>query len=308
MIVDSPAAFLQAARALGLTAPPVAKSAFLIAPTDFALEPQSAADNRYMDLAVGVDPERAAAQHAALVETLQRLGIPVIVLPGLPDQKDGVFPNNVFATANGRFIVGAMRHEARRREAARTDVRELFTGVLGYGLVDLSRERCVAELTGPLVIDRARCIGLCGMSERVDDAGCTAMHEAFGLALTFRFDLASGEYHANVVLAVLAGRACVLHPGSFAAAEVPEAIARFYRESCGSDAAVVLADDEKRAFAANCIALTERHLFLSATARRALSDAHACQLERLGFELHSVEIDELEKAGGSLRCLIAEVY
>ena len=28
----------------------------------------------------------------------------------------------------------------------------------------------------------------------------------------------------------------------------------------------------------------------------------------LGFAIHSVELDELEKAGGSLRCMIGEIY
>ena len=38
------------------------------------------------------------------------------------------------------------------------------------------------------------------------------MHEAFGLRATLMFDLAPGEYHTNVVLAVLAGRAALVCP------------------------------------------------------------------------------------------------
>ncbi len=39
---------------------------------------------------------------------------------------DAVFPNNVFATAPGRLIVGRMRHPVRQREAERADIRGFF--------------------------------------------------------------------------------------------------------------------------------------------------------------------------------------
>ena len=48
----------------------------------------------------------------------------------------------------------------------------------------------VAELTGSLIIDRARGVGYCGLSERCDMAGARAMHQAFDLRLTFCFELA----------------------------------------------------------------------------------------------------------------------
>ena len=51
------------------------------------------------------------------------------------------------------------------------------------------------------------------------------MHAAFGLRATLLFDLAPGEYHTNVVLAVLAGRAAVACPRGFADPAVPAAIA-----------------------------------------------------------------------------------
>jgi N-dimethylarginine dimethylaminohydrolase len=141
------------------------------------------------------------------------------------------------------------------------------------------------------------------MTGRVDEAGCVAMHEAFDLRLTFRFDLVPDEYHTNLVLAVLAGRACVLYPGAFTDPGVPEAIDRVH-----DGRTLVLTDEEKQHFAANCLAVTENDVLFSATARRALRPSSVEALESWGFRLHDVEVDELEKGGGSLRCLIAEVF
>lgn len=303
MIATSPAAFAAACTELPAEpwGPATLAAAMLVSPIGFRLSAEPV-DNLYMKSAA-VDPERASRQHAGLVAALGAVGVPVLVVPGREGLDDGVFCNNTFATVPGRFVVGAMRHPVRRAEAARADIRDLFTRSFGRTLVDLSPGDFVAELTGPLVIDRARGIGFCGLSQRADAAGCEAMHAAFGLRLSFRFALQPTEYHTNVVLAVLAGRACVMHPGSFADPEVPAAIARFY-----VGRTLVLDDAEKAAFAANCLAVTEQDLVLSATAHRALGPAARATLTGWGFRLHPVEVDEFEKAGGSLRCLIAEVF
>ncbi len=302
MIATAPAEFLAAFAAAPPTwGRPTMAAALLVSPIGFRISPEPV-DNAYMKEAA-IDPERAWAQHRALVAALGACGLPVVVVPGREGLDDAVFPNNAFATAPGRLIVGSMRHPVRRAEAAREDVRALFTGTFGHVLVDLSQEPFVAELTGPLVIDRARGVGLCGLSQRCDEAGCAAMHAAFGLRATYRFALGPGEYHTNVVLAALAGRACVIHPGSFADPEVPAAIVRAY-----DGRALVLDDAEKAAFAANCIAVSERHVMMSAGAAAALRPSSRDALARWGFEVVAVDVDEFEKAGGSLRCMIAELF
>lgn len=279
-----------------------ARGAFLVAPASADLASESAQDNRYMAAAPALDLARAARQHAELA---RRLGedVPVLTFPGDPACPDGLFPNNVFATTRGHLIVGRMRHAVRRREAARTDVRGFFRDVLGYAQTDLSpRTDLVAELTGALVIDRARGIGYCGLSERCDEAGARAMHEAFGLGLTFCFALADGEYHTNVVFALLAGRLPLLAADGFRDAAVPAAIAQAYGD------AVHLDDAHKRAFAGNAIALAPTRAWLSAGAAASLSPQQRATIARHGFALGEVELDEIEKAGGSLRCCVAEIF
>lgn len=305
MIVTSADAFRQALqdRPLPADAPATMRAAFLVSPSGFHVEQESASDNRYMELEQGADADRALLQHDRLAQALMDCGLPVITMPGRPDMPDGVFPNNTFGTARGRFIVGAMRHAVRRREAGREDIRRFFTELMGYELHDLSGRDLVAELTGPLIIDRARGIGYCGMTERVDEAGCEAMHEAFGLNLTFRFDLDPAEYHTNVVMSVLADRAVVMHADSFADPAVPEAIAEVY-----GGRALFLDDGEKAGFAGNCIAVTPNDLFMSQRGLDALRDESRAKLESWDFALHGVALDELEKAGGSLRCMVAEIF
>jgi hypothetical protein len=285
-----------------------AQAVFLVAPDGFQLAEQSASDNRYMDLGVGVDPARALDQHRGLRDALTAT-LPTLCFPGDPRTPDAIFPNNVFATVAARdgrpaaLVLGHMRHPVRQAERERADIRAALAARFGYVERDLGAQPGVCELTGSLVIDHARRIGYCGLGERCDEAGARAMHEAFGLRATLLFDLAPGEYHTNVVLAVLAGRACVVAPDGFADPAVPAAIAELYAPH-----AVVLAPAQKHAFAGNCIAITGDAAWMSAAAAAALDKGQRVILADAGFAVRAIALDELEKAGGSLRCCVAELF
>lgn len=281
--------------------PATAKAAFLVAPDGFARAEQSAQDNRYMAGADAFDAARASAEHRELQRALSR-SLPTVCFPGDPDAPDAVFPNNVFATAPGKLIVGRMRHPVRRREAERDDIRGWFRDVLGYAETDLSQQPHACELTGALVIDRARGLGFCGLSERCDEEGARLMHEAFGLRATLLFDLAPGEYHSNVVLAVLAGRAVLVCADGFADPAVAEAISGGYAHALRLTAA------QRLAFAGNAIALSEDAVWMSAAAESALAPADRALLADAGFEVRSVDLRTIESAGGSLRCCVAELF
>ena len=280
--------------------PATARAAFLVSPEGFSLAAESARDNLYMRMGERPDPGSALAEHAALARQLS-LDLPVVTFPGDPATPDAVFPNNVWGTARGRLIVGRMRHEVRRRESERRDIRAFFEAVLGYDTLEL--QAGVAELTGALVIDRARAIGFCGLSERCDLEGARAMHDAFELALTYAFPLAAGEYHLNVLLAILAGRAAIVHRGSLADPDAAGALQALYPERV-----LELDDAEKAAFAGNAIALGDDAVWMSAGAAAALRPASRAALESWGFAVRSAELSEIEKAGGSLRCCVAEIY
>jgi hypothetical protein len=308
MIHDNVHSFLTHARGLPVIGPASATGAFLVVPEGMRLAEQSAQDNVYMDLALRIDAQRAIGQHRALQRALAGC-LPAICFPGDPDTPDAVFPNNVFATARvgdeptGRFLIGRMRHPVRQREAGRADIHGFFERVLGYRRIDLREAPGLTELTGTLVIDRSRGIGFAGLSPRCDRAGVAAMHAAFGLQATLCFELADGEYHTNVAMSVLAGRAVVLCADAFRDPAAADAIASLYAPH-----AVLISNDEKRQFAGNCIALDGERAWMSQAAADGLQSASRAGLHRAGFSIAAVPLDEIEKAGGSLRCCVGEIF
>jgi hypothetical protein len=291
--------------------PATARAAFLVSPDGFARAADSAADNRYMADAGAFDAVRALHEHRALHQALS-MQLPTICFAGDASAPDGLFPNNVFATARAdaaapaafapRLVIGRMRYPVRQREARRSDIRGWFGDVLGYVEVDLSTQPHPCELTGALVIDRARGLGYCGLSERCDERGAALMHDAFGLRATLMFDLAAGEYHANVVLAVLAGRALLACPDGFADPGVAETIAALYPHAAQLSAA------ERAAFAGNAICVGGDTVWMSATAAAALAAGTRDTLQEAGMTVAAVELAAIEAAGGSLRCCIAELF
>src|SRR5690606_19418305 len=229
--------------------------------------------------------------------------IPTICFAGDPETPDALFPNTGSAPAVGRYVAGRIRHPVRQRGATRAAIRGFFGGVLDYAEIDLSTQPHPCELTGALVIDRARGLGFAGLSERCDEEGARLMHEALGLRATLLFDLADGEYHTNVVLAVLAGRAALVCPKGIADPAVVEAIASLYAPHAG-----MLSPAEHTAFAGNAIALSGDVVWMSAAAGRALTAANRDALANAGFEVRTVELDAIEAGGGSLRCCVGEIY
>ncbi len=287
------------------SAPSCARSAFLVAPEGFSLAAESAQDNVYMERAE-VDAERALRQHRGLQRALSE-SLPTLCFPGSAETPDAVFPNNVFATARdghgGRLLIGRMRHPVRQREAERSDIPAFFRNTLGYRVVDLRAQPGLTELTGTLIIDRARRLGYAGLSPRCDRDGAASMSAAFGLRGCLAFELAAGEYHTNVVMSVLASRALLICPDAIAERAAIDAIAATY-----APRVIELERAEKDAFAGNCIALDPGRVWMSERAADNLREPTRVALHRAGFALRSVPLDEIERAGGSLRCCVAEIY
>jgi hypothetical protein len=278
-------------------------SALLVRPKHFGFAEESATDNTYMDSSVRIDRAKASEQHQQLVGQLQDLGLRCHVFDGQPHTPDAVYPNNVFGFKPGHLIVGHMFHPVRQAEASNAELQRFFKVEQKRSVIDLSVQKGIAELTGSLIIDHARNFGFVGLSQRCDQDGAELMREAFGLAGVFSFALHPREYHTNIALAILAGRAAVIAPSGFGNAVDAEAIIKAYGKS-----ALVIDEAQKNAFIGNCLAVRSDTVMMSQHAFGHLRSEQMTFFKEHGFNVIPVDVSELEKGGGSLRCLIAEVF
>lgn len=256
-------------------------------------------DNVFVDLTDGVDHGKAIFQHQAVVEMLRSLGKEVEIFPGR--SPDDTFCNNVFATNHRRqLIVGNMFYPARQQEGEREDVRGWFVDQ-GYEIVEVSSYiKDAAELTGMLIIDHAWNIGFCGISNRCTKESAAVLQQLFGLNILYTFPISI--YHTNVGLSILAGRVAVICPEMFVHQEDVAALLKMYPDH------VIISLEQMKQFSGNVLAVSEHDVVISTSGVNALTVDQMRAFDRLGFQLHHVDLSEIEKSGGSMRCLLGEVY
>lgn len=276
---------------------PTADRFLLIRPDRFDV--RGCDDNAFADLDSGKDQELLFQQHANVVDLLRKLGKEVQLFPGM--NAHDTFCNNVFGTDRcRRLVVGNMFNPVRKAEADRPDVIRWFLDQ-GYEVVKVSDvTHDAAELTGVLVIDHLRNIGFCGLSNRCTLKGAEVLQQTFGLSAVYVFPI--NIYHTNVGLSILAGRVCVICPEMFVNPDDAQAILDFYPQH------IVLSKQQMDAFAGNVLAVSGEDVVISSSGFCAWSDEQKKRLSEFGFLLHHVDLSELEKSGGSMRCLLAELF
>jgi N-dimethylarginine dimethylaminohydrolase len=253
-------------------------------PDFFAVE---YAINPWMDVATPVDVHVARAQWEALHQAYLRLGHHVDVitpLPGLPDM--------VYA-ANGGFIARDMAIVARFRFAERAGESRAYAewmSSLGYRPVST---RYVNEGQGDLLM-----VGdmvLAGYGFRTDPRAHGEISAALGVPVVSLKLVDPRFYHLDTALAVLDDHTIAFYPPAFSAAAQDRLHALF------PDAIVVGSAD---AYVLGLNAVSDGlHVVLPSAAT-----GFATQLREAGFKPVGVDLSELLKGGGSVKCCTLEVF
>lgn len=253
-------------------------------PSFFAVE---YAINPWMDISTPVDVHVAQAQWENLRQTYLRLGHSVDLIepvPGLPDM--------VYA-ANGGFIAHDIAVVARFRFSERTGEAAAYAGwmsSLGYEPVSTHH---VNEGQGDLLL-----VGemvLAGYGFRTD------RHAHAEIAAALRMPVVSLElvdprfYHLDTALAVLDDRTIAYYPPAFSAAAQVHLQDLF-------PGAIVVGGADAHVLGLNAVS-DGLHVVLPSAAT-----GFATQLRVMGFEPIPVDLSELLKGGGSVKCCTLEVY
>ncbi|KKK06343.1 amidinotransferase [Micromonospora sp. HK10] len=259
----------------------------MCSPEHFAVE---YAINPWMDVTAPVDAELAVKQWDRLRETLVGLGHEVHLLTperGLPDM--------VFA-ANGAFVVdgtvyGAQfKHEQRTAEAA---AHRAFYEANGWRFIAPSETNegegdfaYLPEAHGGLI--------LAGHGFRTELAAHAEAQEALARPVVSLHLVDPRFYHLDVALASIDDENIAYYPGAFSAAS-QKVLAQLFPDA-------VLADDEDAlAFGLNLVS-DGLNVVLNGDAARL-----AGKLKAAGYHPVPVELAELKKGGGSVKCCIAEL-
>ncbi|MEM6513235.1 MAG: arginine deiminase-related protein [Pseudomonadota bacterium] len=300
----------------------LASTVLMVRPAQFHCNPLAAVSNAFMQ-AIDRTPaeEQALAEQEfdGLVAVLQRAAVDVIVVDDTvePETPDAVFPNNWMSThADGRFVMYPMA-VANRREERRDDIVELLEerGFSVSSVVNLSaheKDEQFLEGTGSLVLDRPNRIAYACRSARTHSAVLDEFATRFGYALVV-FDAVDQRgqaiYHTNVMMNIGESFAVVCLE-SIPSRNERDAVVRSLGRT--GHEIIDISQQQLLSMAGNMLELRSRdgqHLLaMSARARMSLSDAQRDRLESYAT-IVSAPINSIEEsAGGSVRCMLAEIH
>jgi N-dimethylarginine dimethylaminohydrolase len=256
-------------------------------PEHFAVE---YAINPWMDTTVAVDATLALKQWQLLHDTLTGLGHAVHVLaaePGLPDM---VYAANGAFSVDGTVYGARFKHPQRSAEAA---AHQLFYRVGSWtfaeGLHVNEGEGDFAYLPGAY-----GGLILAGHGFRTDPAAHAEAQEVLGRPVISLKLVDPAFYHLDTALAALDDRHVTYYPEAFSPAS-QRVLRQLFPDA-------VLADrEDAEAFGLNLVS-DGRHVVLNAEAV-----GMADKVRAAGYIPVHVELSELKRGGGSVKCAVAEL-
>lgn len=243
--------------------------------------------NPWMDTTTAVDVDRANSQWERLRDTYRELGHTVDVVEPLEGLPDMVFAANGGLVVNGAAVVARFKHAERQGESAA--YAEWMTR-RGYAPVDT---RHVNEGQGDLLVVGGAI--LAGTGFRTDARAHREVAEITGMPVITMELVDPRFYHLDTVLTVLDDTTVGYYPPAFSEAS------RLRLQELFPDAITVGTAD---AYALGLNAVSDgRHVVLPAQAT-----GFAEQLYHAGFDPIGVDLSELLKAGGSVKCCTLEIH
>jgi N-dimethylarginine dimethylaminohydrolase len=245
--------------------------------------------NPWMDPDAPIDRELAGKQWRGLKEALAGLGHTVHELEPVPGLPDLVYAANGGFTLDGIAFGARFRHPQRSSEAG---VHRRWYQRHGWRYVTPDR---VTEGEGDLIWTGGMI--LAGYGFRTELAAHQQVQRTFGYPLVSLRLVDPRFYHLDTALAVLSARVppgIAYFPGAFSAAS-QQTLRRLFPDALHADQADAVG------FGLNLVS-DGRHVVLNAEA-----GGMAGKLAAAGYLPVPVELSELKKGGGSVKCCVQEL-
>ncbi len=299
----------------------VAEKILMVRPAAFGFNTETAANNFFQnktDLTQEQVQQKAVQEFDVMVKGLRSEGIEVLVVEdtATPQKPDAIFPNNWFnTTAEGVLNIFPMFAQNRRGEK-RDDILQQLANNFAidqvYDWTEYEAEAKYLEGTGSMIIDHRNKFVYACISPRTHPAVVEKFAAANGYkAITFTAVDNEGReiYHTNVMMCIGEGFA-LFCPKAISDDTERIAVAQLL-ETTGHEN-IYITQEQMKSFAGNVLHLKnkkgELFIALSETAFNALTQEQKEKLQQYG-KLLPFNVSTIERVnGGSVRCMIAEIF
>lgn len=293
----------------------------MIRPVQFRFNEQTAGNNSFQVKPTSqqlLSQKQAAVEFDTLVNTLKEKGVDVLVVSDdeHSDTPDSIFPNNwISLHETGEIVLYPMFAENRRKEVRQDIIDQLMND---YGFEEVNDWTAFAQTnkflegTGSFVLDRKNKIAYACVSVRTDKE----LAEKWGEQMNYKvvtFDAVDTKgfpiYHTNVMMNVGEHYAIVCFECMPYAEE--QNLLRASLEHSGKEV-IEISYKQVENFAGNMLELSNQEgkslLVMSQAAHDSLSDEQIEVINKYS-EIVSSPISTIEvNGGGSVRCMIAEIF
>jgi len=287
----------------------------MVRPHHFTSNPETLADNTFQSVSQANDvAQKAYDEVTEAANTLRQQGITVHLFEDETTQTpDSVFPNNWLTThASGELVLYPMFSNNRRKER-RADIIEFLQGHYNYSttldLSGLEQKEQFLEGTGAIVFDHQAKLAYVARSKRMHEAALNSLCERLGYEpVVFDASNSAGTpvYHTNVIMAV--GTEFVMMALDMIEEKARQRVITAIQQS--GKALIELSETQIAQFAGNTLELDSKKgklLALSATAFAALTEEQKIHLAQW-VKLVPMPVPTIELGGGSIRCMLAQVF
>ena len=295
---------------------------FMLRPASFGFNDQTALSNSFQQddrqLAKEEIQKLAIHEFNLLADTLQAHGITVMIADdtAYPIKPDAIFPNNWFSTHSDGILITYPMFTPNRRTERREDIlswiEKKYKVKQRYSFEAFEEEGLILEGTGSMVLDRENKIVYACISPRTDPA----LLDRFALLRKYSkvvFNATDEQnkpvYYTNVIMAI--GRKEVVLCTECISNEVEKKAVCDSVRATGKNL-VEIRWSQVLKFAGNMLQVMngagDLIWLMSTSAYNSLDDDQKSHLQKHSRILHS-DIPTIEKyGGGSVRCMIAEVF
>lgn len=243
--------------------------------------------NPWMDPAKPVDIPLAMAQWEVLRDRYRALGHTVEELEPLPGLPDMVYAANGATVVDGRVLGARFAHRERADEAA---AHRAWYGA--HGFTEICEPEHINEGEGDIAVTRTWL--LAGRGFRSSPLSHGEVQEFFGRPVIGLDLIDPRYYHLDTALCVLADDEVMYYPPAFSPGS-RAVLARLFPD------AVVADEPDAEAFGLNAVS-DGHHVFLPQAAVGLFGP-----LRERGYEPVPMDLTELLKGGGSVKCVTAEL-
>ena len=242
--------------------------------------------NPWMDIDAPLDHDKALGQWDILASTLEEVGAEVERIDQLPDAPDMVYAMNYGLVDGDHVAISAFRHPQRRAEARSAEAwfsgRGFRTSMVAAGN-DLAFEAGDAFLFGDSLV--------VAHGPRTDVASHARLADVLGVRVASVGLVHPALYHLDLSFCPLDETRAIVAPLAWDAAGLAT-VQALVREP------LIIDEGEAFTFCANSVVVGDVVVMPAGVPTRV-----ARRLEAWGFQVVTVDVSELHKGGGSIRCM-----